>query len=180
MSDSERIDDKCTIDDELTGFGVAIVGDIDLELIGEVKAQLESPDVKQRHHRQTELRWNSACDAIVRDFETRLKPNLTPLCAKSCQNRRFVYFHEFPTASGTYKPEHSAGKHTVAIVIRDGLGLPLIYKGSHKSNELDPSTLGTPFTKSSGEGSVIVFNANMMQKDVVVTGVGWAGILLVY
>jgi len=68
----------------------------------------------------------------------------------------------------------------VAIVIRDGPGLPLIYKGSYKSNELDPSILGTPFTPSSGEGSVIVFNANMVQKDVAVTGAGWAGILLVY
>ena len=65
MSDSER-----TVDDELTDFGVAIVGNIDLELVGKVKAQLESPDIKQRHHRQTELRWNSACDAIVWDFET--------------------------------------------------------------------------------------------------------------
>ena len=68
----------------------------------------------------------------------------------------------------------------MAIVIRDGPGLPLIYKGSHKSNELDPSTLGTPSTNSSGAGSVIAFNANMVQKDVAVTGVGWAGILLVY
>jgi hypothetical protein len=68
----------------------------------------------------------------------------------------------------------------VAIVIRDGFGLPLIYKGSHKSNELDPSTLGTASTNSSGAGSVIVFNANIVQKDVAVTGVGWAGILLVY
>jgi len=65
MSDSER-----TIDDELTDFGVAIVGNIDLELVGKVKAQLESPDVKQRLRRQTELRWNSACAVIVRDFET--------------------------------------------------------------------------------------------------------------
>jgi hypothetical protein len=59
-----------TIGDELTDFGVAIVGDIDMELIGKVKAQLESLNIKQRHHRQTELRWNSACDAIVKDFET--------------------------------------------------------------------------------------------------------------
>jgi len=65
MPDSER-----TINDELTDFGVAIVGDIDLELVSKVRAQLESPDVKQRHHRQTELRWNNACSAIVRDFET--------------------------------------------------------------------------------------------------------------
>ena len=68
----------------------------------------------------------------------------------------------------------------MVIVIRDGPGLPLIYKGSHKSNELDPSTLGTPFTNSAGEGSVIVFNANVVQEDVAVTDVGWAGILLVY
>ena len=70
MSDSERTDDKRTIDDELTDSGVAILGNIDLELVGTVEAQLEFPDVKQRHHRQTELRWNSACDAIVRDFES--------------------------------------------------------------------------------------------------------------
>ena len=65
MPDSER-----TIDDELADCGVAIVGDIDLDLVGKVKAQLESPDIKQRLHRQTELRWDSACGAIVRDFET--------------------------------------------------------------------------------------------------------------
>jgi hypothetical protein len=65
MPDSER-----TIDDELTDFSVAIVGDIDLELVGKVKAQLESPDIKQRLHRQTELKWNGACGAIIRDFET--------------------------------------------------------------------------------------------------------------
>jgi hypothetical protein len=58
-----------TIGDELTDFGVAIVGDIDLELIGKVNAQLESPNIKQLHHRQTELRWTSACDAVVKDFE---------------------------------------------------------------------------------------------------------------
>jgi hypothetical protein len=65
-------------------------------------------------------------------------------------------------------------------VIRDGPGLPLIYKGSHKSNELDLSTSSTLSTNSSGEGSVIVFNSNIVQKDVVVKGIGWAGILLVY
>jgi hypothetical protein len=60
----------------------------------------------------------------------------------------------------------------VAIVIRDRPRLPLIYKGSHKSDELDLSTLGTPSTNSLGKGSVIVFNVNMLQKDVIVTGVG--------
>jgi hypothetical protein len=91
-----------------------------------------------------------------------------------------MYFHEFPLPSSTYKPENSAGKHTVAIVIRDGPGLPLFYTGSHKSNVLNPSMLGTPFRIPKGEGSVIVFNANIVQEDVAVSGVGWAGILLVY
>jgi hypothetical protein len=163
----KRIDDERIVDDELTDSGIAIVGDVNLELVGKVKAQLEFPDIKKRHHRQTELQWNSVCSAVIRDFETvsekariyipvliklqKLKPNITALRAKPCQNRRFVYFHKFPTSSGTYKPENSAGKHTVAIVIRDGPGLPFIYKGSHKSNGLDPSTLGTPFTNSAGE-----------------------------
>lgn len=39
--------------------------------------------------------------------------------------------------------------------------------------------LGTPMQRP-GEGSVMVFNAHIVQKDVVVTGVGWAGILLLY
>jgi hypothetical protein len=64
MSDSGR-----TIGDELDDFGIAVVGDIDLELVEKVKAHLEPPDVKQRHHRQTELWWNSACGAVVKDFE---------------------------------------------------------------------------------------------------------------
>lgn len=64
MSGSER-----TIDDELTELGVAIVGDINLELIGKAKAQLESPDIKRRHIRQTQLRWDSSCEAIAKDFE---------------------------------------------------------------------------------------------------------------
>lgn len=109
----------------------------------------------------------------------RLKPSITSLSAKPCLNRWFTYFHEVPATSGTYKPEHGVGKHTVAIVIRDGPGFPLIYKGSHKSGELDPSMLGTPMQRP-GEGSVMVFNAHIVQKDVVVTGVGWAGILLLY
>ena len=44
-------------------------------------------------------------------------------------------FHEYPTASGIYGPEHGAEKHTVAIVIREGSGF-LICKGSHKLKNL--------------------------------------------
>jgi hypothetical protein len=114
------------------------------------------------------------------------------LGAKICSNRRFVFFHEYPTASGILKPEHGAGKHTVAIVIREGPGLPLICKGSHKSNELDTSKLDPPSTSplgagsvvfdasSSGAGSVVVFDASIGREDPVVKGVGGAGILLLY
>jgi hypothetical protein len=72
------------------------------------------------------------------------------------------------------------GKHTVAIVIREGSGLPLMCKGSHKSKELDLTALDPPSTTSSSEGSVIVFNANIVQKDPAVQGVGGAAILLLY
>lgn len=55
-------------DDELSEFGVATVGEIDSKLVK--KARLGSLDVLQRLVRQTELEWNSDCDAVVRDFET--------------------------------------------------------------------------------------------------------------
>lgn len=110
----------------------------------------------------------------------RLKPSITTLRTKTCQNRRFAYFHEYPTSSGIYRPEHGAGKHTVAIVIRDGPGFPLICKGSHKSNELAVSALGTPSMSFSGEGSVVVFDASIGREDPPVKGVGGAGIFLLY
>ncbi|CZR56629.1 uncharacterized protein PAC_06518 [Phialocephala subalpina] len=173
MSDSGR-----TADDELSEFGIATVGEIDSELVKKVR--LGSLDVLQRLIRQTKLKWNSDCDAVVRDFETRLKPNLITLRAKTCQNRRFVYFHEYPTSSTIYRPEHGTGKHTVVIVIRDGPGLPLICKGSHKSDELDLSTFDPPSTISSGEGSVVVFDSGIVRKDTLVQVASWVGILLVY
>lgn len=77
-------------------------------------------------------------------------------------------------------PEHGEGKHTVAIVIRDGPGLPLICKGSHKSNEPNLSALDPPSTISSADGSVIVFEVNIVLEDPAVNGVGGAGILLLY
>jgi hypothetical protein len=42
MSNSVR-----TVNKELTDFSVAIAGNIDLELAGEVKRQLEALDIKQ-------------------------------------------------------------------------------------------------------------------------------------
>ena len=69
-----------------------------MELIGKVEAQLESPNIKQRHHRQTELRWNSACDAIVKDFET---------VSEKCQ--RGAYYADGMIETQT-KPYDLAGK----------------------------------------------------------------------
>jgi hypothetical protein len=68
----------------------------------------------------------------------------------------------------------------VAIMIRDGPGLPLICKGSHKSDELNMSTLGPIFPSSSGEGSVVVFDASIGREDPPVKGVGGAGSFLQY
>jgi hypothetical protein len=115
------------------------------------------------------------------DGVQRLKPNIATLQAKKCSNRRFVYFHEYPTASGIFKPEHGAGKHTVAIVIREGPGFPLICKGSHKSST-SSSDAGSVFfdASSSGAGSVVVFDASIEREDPVVKGGGGAGILLLY
>ncbi len=59
-----------TFDDDLSESGVAVVGTIDAELVEKLKAQIASPDVKQRLNRQTELMWNSDCDAVVSYFET--------------------------------------------------------------------------------------------------------------
>ena len=68
----------------------------------------------------------------------------------------------------------------MAIVIRDGPGLALICKGSHKSNELDLSAFDPPSTISSGEGSVVVFDASIVREDPPVKVAGWVGILLLY
>ncbi len=63
-------DSRQTFDDDLSESGVAVVGNIDSELVEKLKAQIASPDVMQRLNRQTELVWNSDCDAVVSDFET--------------------------------------------------------------------------------------------------------------
>lgn len=74
MSDSGRtVDDELTVDertvdDGLGDFGVATVGKIDSKLVEKVR--VGSLDVKQRGLRQTVLKWNSDCDAVVSDFET--------------------------------------------------------------------------------------------------------------
>jgi hypothetical protein len=67
----------------------------------------------------------------------------------------------------------------VEILIRDGPGLPLICKGSHLSSELDTSALD-PSSTSSGEGSVVVFDASIGREDPPVKGVGGASIFLLY
>ncbi len=68
----------------------------------------------------------------------------------------------------------------MAIMIRDGPGLPLICTGSHKSNELDMSAFNPPSSCFSGEGSVVVFDATIGREDPQVKGTGGAGIFLLY
>lgn len=80
----------------------------------------------------------------------------------------------------------------MAIVIKKGPGLPLICKGSHKSNELGISNLDPPSTTSSNAGSVffdasssdagsvVVFDAGIEREDPAVKGVGGLGIFLLY
>jgi hypothetical protein len=71
MSNSKYASNNKCINNKLIDFGVAIVGDINLELVNRVKAQLESLDIKQqRYHQQTKLKWSSAYNTIIRDFET--------------------------------------------------------------------------------------------------------------
>jgi hypothetical protein len=62
MSSSGR-----TIDEELSDSGVTRVGEIDPKLIKNLTLAL--PGVQLRQIRQTELKWNSDCEAIVSDFE---------------------------------------------------------------------------------------------------------------
>ena len=68
----------------------------------------------------------------------------------------------------------------MVIVIRDGPGLPLICKGSHKSNERDLSICDPPSTIPPGEGSVVVFDSNIVRQDPPVIVASWIGILLLY
>lgn len=51
--------------------GIAVVGHIDSKLIETVSKYSQSSATKQsRYQRQTELEWNSDCDALFDSFET--------------------------------------------------------------------------------------------------------------
>lgn len=102
------------------------------------------------------------------------------LRGKTCQNRRLAYFYELPKTSGIFRSKMGIGKHTVTIVIRDGPGFPRFCAGFHMSSERDLSIWGQPSIRISGEGSVTVFNVNIVQGDPAVQGIGGAGIFLVY
>jgi len=92
------------------------------------------------------------------------------LYKKLCQNHWFVSFHKFLIFSIIFKPKNNIEKHTMAIIIRNRSKLSLIYKDSYKSNKLDLSILGILFIPFLDKGSIIVFNTNIVQKDVVVIG----------
>jgi len=63
---------------------------------------------------------------------------------------------------GIYRPEHSNGKYTVAIVIKKGPSLPLICKGSHILTVRDLSQLELLLASMFLEKSIIVFYANII------------------
>lgn len=56
-------------DNDLQRSGIVAVGKIDLKLIIALQARLEPKSVARRIHRQTQLNWNSECDAVVAFFE---------------------------------------------------------------------------------------------------------------
>src|SRR4051794_21749400 len=57
--------------------------------------------------------------------------------------RRLVYFHESLESSGIYRPPFDIGKHIVIIVIRQGSGFALLYKGSHASGQGNANSTST-------------------------------------
>jgi hypothetical protein len=68
----------------------------------------------------------------------------------------------------------------MAIVVREGPGLPLIRKGSHMSTVRDFSQLELLPTSTFSEKSVIVFYANIVREDPKVGLAGAAAIVLLY
>jgi hypothetical protein len=69
----------------------------------------------------------------------------------------------------------------VAIVIREGPGFPLIYKGSHKLfiSSFDAGSIFFNIS-SSGIDSIVVFDISIEREDPVIKGIGGAGIFLLY
>jgi len=94
------------------------------------------------------------------------------LYKKLCQNHRFISFYEFLISSIIFKSKNSIEKYIVVIIIRNRPRLSFIYKDSYKLNKLDLSILGIPFIPFLDKGSVIVFNVNIVQKDIAVIGTG--------
>ncbi|KAI9770682.1 MAG: hypothetical protein M1839_003066 [Geoglossum umbratile] len=175
-------DSAYSVDDDLSRSGFAVVGKIDPALIENVKRRLESAAVKQRYPRQTELSWNSDCDFVVANFETRLKPTITTLRDKPRSACRLVYFHEILQSSEIYRPPFGIGKHIVIIIIRPGSGFPLLCKGSHGSGQGNTDSTSTGLTGEiwQEEGSVVVFDADIARQDPAVEGTGGSGIILWY
>lgn len=60
---------KMDKEDALIAIGICALGDIPPRLIESLREYMESAPVKFRHHRQTELEWDSICDQTVKCFE---------------------------------------------------------------------------------------------------------------
>jgi hypothetical protein len=54
----------------LKTIGIYVLKDIDPKLIELLRKYVESAVLKHRHHRQTELEWNSIYDDVLNYFET--------------------------------------------------------------------------------------------------------------
>lgn len=56
--------------DDIKRSGYATVGEIEQSLIRDLKRYVDAPVIEQRHARQTYLKWNSDCEAVLTYFET--------------------------------------------------------------------------------------------------------------
>jgi len=167
-------------DNDLRRSGLVVVGEIDLQLIKNVQVHLQSKAIIRRIHRQTQLKWNPECDAIVTFFEENLQPKISTLRDKTCFNRWFVHFHEFSEGSGLYKPGIEQGKYNVLIVIQRGSGFPFFLEGSHAEGDSGVARITAIVEIPQEEGAVVIFDANIGRQDTAVKGNGGTCILLAY
>jgi hypothetical protein len=109
-----------------------------------------------------------------------MKPRIQTLQDKSCSNRWFVHFHNYPERSNIYKPSVSPGKYTVLIVIKAGSGFPLLCEGTHVTEGARVSPVTSIMEIPQEEGSVVVFDASIARQDPAVKSSGGSCILLAY
>jgi len=164
----------------LKTVGICVLGDIDPKLIELLRIYVESAVLKHRHHRQTELEWNSICDDVLNYFETHLKPLIEALRNRTWISRRLVKFHNISESSEIYRPDKGKGMYTVIIPIHRGPGFPRVCERSHIPNNASVPT--SPVDIPQAEGSVVVFDAGLACQNPAVKDedIGGSGMLLLY